>query len=66
MMKFEKIIIVVVISIAIIIISYRFLNVEVLPVVLGNSEYYFSAVFSNMYLRNKELYIGDIKNVHQG
>ena len=48
-------------NVSIIIISYRFLNVEVLPVVLGNSEYYFSAVFSNMYLRNKELYIGDIK-----
>ena len=47
-----------------IIISFRFLSVEVLPVVLGNSEYHFSAVFSNMYLRNKEMYIGDIKKMY--
>ena len=44
-------------SIIITIISYRFLNVEVPPVVLSNSEYHFSAVFSNMYLRNKKMYI---------
>ena len=48
------------IIIIIIIISYRFLNVEVLPVELSNSEYHFSAVFSNMYLRNKKMYIRDI------
>ena len=49
------------IIIIIIIISYRFLNVEVLHVVLSNSEYHFSAVFSNMYLRNKKMYIRDIR-----
>ena len=48
------------------IISYRFLNVEVLPVVLSNSEYHFSAVFSNMYLRNKKMYIRDIRKCTSG
>ena len=69
MLKIIIIIIIIIITIVIIIIiiiSYRFLNVEVLPVVLGNSEYHFSAVFSNMYLRNKKMYTGDIRKCTSG
>ena len=51
------------IIIIILIISYRFLNVEVLPAVLSNSEYHIGAVFSNMYLRNKKMYIKDKKKL---
>ena len=49
-----------------IIIYYRFLNVEVLPVVLSNSEYHFSVVFSNIYLGNKKMYIRDIRKCTSG
>ena len=58
-MAYFAIIIIIIIIIIITIICYRFLNVEVLPVVLSNSEYHFSVVFSNMYLGNKKMYIRD-------
>ena len=57
---------VIIIIIIIIIISYRFLNVEVPPVVLSNSEYHFSAVFSNMYLRKKKMYIRGVRKCTSG